>query len=140
MLKPDLVKRLEIFLAENEMLGEPATAEQIAEAEKIMNVKFLEDYVDFITRFGGTYAGIDIHAFENHSFIGKESVVELTTSMRESFVCDDDNKEELQQSISQFVVDDVRYSLQRRLLKIRDEKVFKISSYIFDRILTPLGM
>ena len=99
MLKPDLVKRLEIFLAENEMLGEPATAEQIAEAEKIMNVKFPEDYVDFITRFGGTYAGIDIHAFENHSFIGKESVVELTTSMRESFVCDDDNKEELQQSI-----------------------------------------
>lgn len=100
MLKPKLIKRLEVFLTENEMLGNPATAEQIADAEKVLNVKFSEDYVDFITRFGGTYAGISIHAFENASDIGNESVIELTTSMRESFGNGDGRKTEAEQSLA----------------------------------------
>jgi hypothetical protein len=96
MLKPKLLKRLETFLSENEMLGTPATAEQIAGAENILNVKLPEDYVDFISRFGGTYAGIDICAFENDS----ESVIQLTQDMRQSFGNEDDRGKEAQQSIA----------------------------------------
>ena len=96
MLKPKLVKRLETFLTENEMLGTPATAEQIAEAENILNVKFPEDYVDFISRFGGTYAGIDIYAFESNS----ENVIKFTQDMRQSFCNGDKREKEAQQSIA----------------------------------------
>ncbi|MDR2906188.1 MAG: SMI1/KNR4 family protein [Helicobacteraceae bacterium] len=100
MLKEKLVKRLEKFLAENEMLGTAATAEQIAEAEKILNVKFPTAYVDFITRFGGTYAGVAIHAFENASEIGNETVIELTQNMRQAFGNGDKRQKEAQQSIA----------------------------------------
>ena len=100
MLKTELVNRLEKFLTENEMKGVPATTEQISEAERILNTKFPPDYVDFITRFGGTFAGIDIHAFINGSSVGKETVIDLTQSMRQSFGDGDERQKEAQQSIA----------------------------------------
>ena len=93
MLKVKLIKRLEEFLSENEMLGDPATPEQISEAERELGIRLPKDYVDFITRFGGTYAGIDIYAFGEH-----ENIVELTRQMRETYE-DDDRCEEAMKSI-----------------------------------------
>lgn len=73
-----LLKRIDAFLHKNHMMGTPATAEQIAEAEEKLGVKFSRDYVDFISRFGDAYAGLDIWAFE-----GNETVVSRTESLRE---------------------------------------------------------
>ena len=100
MLKPKLVNRLEKFLTENDMKGTPATTEQIAEAERILNTKFPPDYTDFITRFGGVFVGIAVHAFVNESSVGKETVIELTQSMRRSFGDGDERREEARQSIA----------------------------------------
>lgn len=93
MIKVELVERLEKFLTENEMLGNPATQKQISEAEKVLNIKLPEDYADFITRFGATFAGIDIYAFEEH-----QNVVELTQQMWEDYK-NGDRYEEAMQSI-----------------------------------------
>lgn len=101
MLKTELVKRLETFLNEHEsLLGEPATKEQITEAELKLGLKFSEDYVDFITKFGGAFGGIDIHAFCNGSLVGKETVVELTEWLRKNYSAGDPREEEALQSIA----------------------------------------
>ncbi|MEY9974776.1 hypothetical protein ABH966_005193 [Lysinibacillus sp. RC46] len=47
-------------------------------AEQVLNVKFKEEYIQFIKIFGGACVGLNIHAFNNGSFIGKSTVVELT--------------------------------------------------------------
>ena len=93
MLKTSLIKRLEKFLKENEMLGNPATSEQIAKAEKELNIKLPEDYVDFVSRFGGTYAGVDIYAFEEG-----QNIIQLTQQAREAYK-NDARIEELMQSV-----------------------------------------
>ena len=93
MLKTSLIKRLEKFLKENEMLGNPATSEQIAKAEKELNIKLPEEYVDFITRFGATYAGVDIYAFEE-----PENIVRLTLQAREAYK-NDGRQEEAMRSV-----------------------------------------
>lgn len=81
-MKQKLLKRLSTFLKENEMLGTPATDEQIEQAEKELGIKFSADYIDFIKHFGGAYAGLSIHAFINGKAIGKETVIELTNALR----------------------------------------------------------
>jgi len=101
MLKLELIKKLDIFLSKHDsLLGEPATKEQITEAEIKLGIKFPEDYVDFITKFGGSFGGIDIHAFKNGSLIGKETVVELTEWLRENYSAGDPREEEVMQSIA----------------------------------------
>lgn len=37
---------------------------------------------EFIKKFGGASAGLDIHAFHNSTLIGKETVIELTQGFR----------------------------------------------------------
>lgn len=44
-MKQKLLKRLNTFLKENEMLGTPATDEQIEQAEKELGIKFSADYI-----------------------------------------------------------------------------------------------
>ncbi len=78
-MKQKLLKRLNTFLKENEMLGTPATDEQIEQAEKELGIKFNADYIDFIKHFGSAYAGIDIYAFE-----GNETVISCTRDLRTS--------------------------------------------------------
>jgi hypothetical protein len=82
-----LIKKLKKFLLNeenSEFVGKPATDEQIIEAENKLGVTFSDDYIAFIKLFGGAYAGIDIHAFENAESIGKESVIDLTLDVRTS--------------------------------------------------------
>lgn len=77
-MKQELIERLSTFLNKHEMCGIPATDEQIEQAEKVLNVKFGSDYIDFIKHFGRAWTGIEIFAFE-----GNETVVGYTQSLRE---------------------------------------------------------
>ena len=51
-MKQKLIERLSTFLNKHKMRGTPATDEQIEQAEKVLNVKFSSDYIDFIKHFG----------------------------------------------------------------------------------------
>ena len=66
------------FQDEPELKGIPASSEEIKHAENILGIKFHDDYIEFIKKFGGVSAGLDIHAFHNSTLIGKETVIELT--------------------------------------------------------------
>lgn len=68
----------------SEFTGKPATKEQISQAELQLGVKFSNDYIEFIENFGGAYAGLDIHAFENAESMGSETVISLTNDLRKS--------------------------------------------------------
>ena len=86
-----LMQRLTHFLGKEEhdtLRGKPALDEEIKAAEDRLNVKFHAGYKDFIKRFWGAYAGMNIHAFSNGSSLGKETVVELTLDARESYAGD----------------------------------------------------
>ena len=65
-----------------ELKGIPASSEEIKYAENILRIKFHDDYIEFIKKFGGASAGLDIHAFHNSTLIGKETVIELTQGFR----------------------------------------------------------
>lgn len=78
-MKEDLLKKVNALFSTHEGLrGQPATDAEINAAEKKLNVKFNEQYVEFIKLFGGAFGGIDIHAFQNGSLIGKATVTEMT--------------------------------------------------------------
>ena len=86
MISEELMQRLQAFLSKEEnggLKGIPATEAQIDAAEQELGVKFHDDYRQFIRTFGGAYAGLAIHAFQNGSSIGRETVVELTHSFRQ---------------------------------------------------------
>lgn len=81
-----LMERLQKFLLREDrasLVGTPATQEEIAHAEQLLNVRFHEDYVRFIKMFGGAYAGLAVHAFSNGSSVGQETIVDLTLDFRE---------------------------------------------------------
>lgn len=78
-MKEDLLKKISaLFSTQDGLCGQPATDAEINAAEKKLNVKFNEQYVEFIKLFGGAFGGIDIHAFQNGSLIGKATVTEMT--------------------------------------------------------------
>jgi cell wall assembly regulator SMI1 len=85
-MKEELMKRIEYFLEKHpELKGVPATLNEIAKAEEELQIKLDDDYKEFIKRFGGSYAGIAIHAFSNGSSMGNETIINLTNCCRESF-------------------------------------------------------
>ncbi len=87
-MKDALMERLKTFLHQKDkstLLGIPASREEIAEAERRLNVSFHQDYVQFISTFGGAYAGLAVHAFSNGSSLGNETVVDLTLEFREQY-------------------------------------------------------
>lgn len=87
-MKDALMKRLKTFLHRKDnstLVGSPASQEEIANAQQRLNVKFHEDYVQFIRTFGGAYAGLAVYAFSNGSSLGNETVVDLTLGAREQF-------------------------------------------------------
>ncbi|HDV2251923.1 TPA: SMI1/KNR4 family protein, partial [Escherichia coli] len=47
------------------LYGIPASDEDITHAENILNIKFNDQYIQFIKLFGGAFGGISIHAFNN---------------------------------------------------------------------------
>ncbi|EAE5922248.1 SMI1/KNR4 family protein [Listeria monocytogenes] len=82
----DVFEKLEEFYKQHSGLkGQPATEEQIHEAEKILDVQFNKQYIHFIKQFGGAFGGISIHAFNNGSLIGKATVIDLTLKFRKIY-------------------------------------------------------
>lgn len=77
-MKKELIERLRRFLTAHDMIGIPASAEQVIQAEQELGVKFSSDYIDFIKNFGTAYAGMMINALD-----GNENVVDETKSLRE---------------------------------------------------------
>lgn len=73
------------LLIHNELAGSPATDHQIEAAEKTLSTRFHAEYIEFIKLFGGSYAGMSVHAFHNGPLIGKSTVTELTTRFRERY-------------------------------------------------------
>ncbi|MED8265527.1 SMI1/KNR4 family protein [Escherichia coli] len=59
--------------------------EDITHAENILNIKFNDQYIQFIKLFGGAFGGISIHAFNNGSLIGNATVIDLTKKFRETY-------------------------------------------------------
>ena len=85
-MEKQLINRLTNFLSQNELFkGMPATADQIFQAEKNLNVTLDEDYKEFISLFGGSYVGVPVYGFNNCEMISNESVVELTEDFRSSY-------------------------------------------------------
>ncbi len=87
-MNQDILKRLKKFFSKEEhkiLMGKPATDEQIRNAEKILNVNFDIQYVEFIKNFGGAYAGIVIFGFSNSEMLEQISVLELTERYRDSY-------------------------------------------------------
>ncbi|EOP0170727.1 TPA: SMI1/KNR4 family protein [Escherichia coli] len=67
------------------LYGIPASDEDITHAENILNIKFNDQYIQFIKLFGGAFGGISIHAFNNGSLIGNATVIVLTKKFRETY-------------------------------------------------------
>ena len=85
-MPPDLIARVEALHADHPSLrGLPATDAQIAEAQQTLGVVFDPQYVAFIKRFGGSFAGVDVRAFANGSLVGRETVTELTLRFRDFY-------------------------------------------------------
>lgn len=87
-MKEAIMDRLHNFLLREDnitLLGNPASLEEIRDAEKRLAVRFHDDYVHFIQTFGGAYAGLAVHAFSNGSSIGRETVIDLTLRFRDQY-------------------------------------------------------
>ncbi|HEA7082963.1 TPA: SMI1/KNR4 family protein, partial [Escherichia coli] len=67
------------------LYGILASDEDITHAENILNIKFNDQYIQFIKLFGGAFGGISIHAFNNGSLIGNATVIDLTKKFRETY-------------------------------------------------------
>lgn len=68
--------------------GTPANDQQIHDAERRLGIRFDHDYVTFIKTFGGAYAGLPVHAFDNNDMMGNETVVNLTEMFRLDYADD----------------------------------------------------
>lgn len=87
-MKESLMERLKAFLLKKEqqtLIGIPASQTEIMNAKRQLHIQLHTDYVEFITAFGGAYAGIAVHAFSNGSSIGNETVVNLTLDFPQQF-------------------------------------------------------
>lgn len=47
-MKKELIERLRRFLSAHDMMGTPASDEQVVCAEQELGVKFSPDYIDFV--------------------------------------------------------------------------------------------
>jgi hypothetical protein len=85
-MNEELANKIRAFLEKYDALkGEPATLDEIVHAEDLLNIKFNDQYIEFIKMFGGSFGGINIYAFKNGSLIGKETVVDLTVGFRKAY-------------------------------------------------------
>lgn len=79
-MPPELVARVEALLAAHpDLRGRPATDAEIDAAQRALGLVFDPQYVAFIKRFGGSFAGMEISAFES----GPSTVVEVTERFRD---------------------------------------------------------
>ncbi len=83
---PELIARVDAVLAEHpDLRGQPATDAEIEAAQQVLGLVFDPQYVAFIKRFGGSFGGVDIHAFANGALIGRRTVLELTSTFRDRY-------------------------------------------------------
>ena len=83
-MKPALRGKLEALFSDHpDLCGIPATDQQVLNAQQRLGVIFHPDYVQFIKLYGGSFGGVDIHAFENGSLLGTCTVIDLTLGFRE---------------------------------------------------------
>jgi len=86
-----MIKKLEDYFSREEnklFIGQPVENKVIESAEKQLNVKFDNDYKEFITRFGGSYIGLPIYAFNNCEMLSNETVIDLTLDFRGTYLVD----------------------------------------------------
>ncbi|MBP1990095.1 SMI1/KNR4 family protein [Paenibacillus eucommiae] len=83
-MKLEIIEKIERELSELDGIfrGEPATDEEIAQAEQTLQVTFDSVYVDFIKRFGGSYYKLSIYAFKNSTMLEARTVTDLTLEFR----------------------------------------------------------
>lgn len=72
-----------LFSDNSDLCVIPATEQQILNAQQRLGVTFHPDYIEFIRLYGGSFGGVDIHAFENGSLLGSTTVIDLTLGFRE---------------------------------------------------------
>lgn len=83
-----LIKRIDDFLSRDEndiFKGVPVDFQEIIQAEKDLDVNFDEDYVEFLTLFGGSFVGLPIYGFKNSEMLSDQTIVDLTKEFRESY-------------------------------------------------------
>jgi len=90
-MEEGILNKLEKYFSkeENELfLGRPVDNKVIEKAEKELNVKFDDNYKEFISKFGGSYIGFPIYAFNNCDMLSEDTVVDLTNDFRTSYSFD----------------------------------------------------
>lgn len=95
-MNEDLLNKILKFINPNteiNLIGIPATQFEIEAAEKELNITFHEDYIIFIKKFGGSYAGIPIYAFKNNEMLSEDTVIDLTKNFRADY--EGDNRSEI---------------------------------------------
>lgn len=79
MIKSKIKQRISNFYKENPIaIGEKATTADIKFIENTLNLKLDEDYIDFISSFGGGVLGNkEIYSIKNSEIIGDENIIEI---------------------------------------------------------------
>ena len=91
-MNDNLLKRLEDYFSNEEnslYKGQPATDEQISNAEEALDIKFDKDYIEFIKLYGGSFVGLPVYAFSNSKMLSDQSIVDLTKEFRDAYREDD---------------------------------------------------
>ncbi|WP_303848889.1 SMI1/KNR4 family protein [Apibacter mensalis] len=84
----ELYNRINIFFSKEEnqiFRGNPVSDEEIDKAQKELHVKFVQDYIDFLKNFGGSYVGVPIYGFNNSQMLSSQTVVDITNEFRENY-------------------------------------------------------
>lgn len=76
-MNTNLFDMLDAFYTSNYIAkGIPATENEIAMAEKELNVRFDSDYKEFLLRYGGSMVkSIEVYGFNNSELMSDNSVV-----------------------------------------------------------------
>ena len=79
------IEKIEDFFKKNPIAkGEPATQEEIVNAEKELGIKFQKDYIFFLLNYGGSMIkNQEIYGFHNSELMDETDIVELTELYRE---------------------------------------------------------
>lgn len=83
-LGKELVDSLEIAV-QRYGAGLPVSAEVARSRLAVLGVAPDDDYVDFVSRWGGCFVGVTVHAWENSDLLGRETCDELTRWARADY-------------------------------------------------------
>ncbi|MFW0737766.1 SMI1/KNR4 family protein [Flavobacterium sp. T12S277] len=96
-MKQELIDKIKVILSDDDLFaGKSVNEETIKNAETELNVKFDNDYAQFLSLFGGSYTGFPVYGFNNCEMLSEETVIDLTKDFRSNYLVD--NRCELIQS------------------------------------------